>query len=93
MKIDFVLLFDEWLSGLSKLVFLFLFSCAQWRDARIEKQDRVRAEGKPDGAAELTVFAAASLTEAITKISRSFESKRDVKIYMNFAVRRRCTPN
>ena len=65
-------------------VFILVFMCTV-AGCTNREQDQARSEGKPDGAAELTVFAAASLTEAITKISRSFESKRDVKIYMNFA--------
>ena len=48
-------------------------------------QEPARTRGKPDRTAELIVFAAASLTDAITEISRLFESERNVKIYTNFA--------
>ena len=49
------------------------------------EQSQAQTEGKPERPAELTVFAAASLTDAITEISKSFESERDVKVYTNFA--------
>ena len=41
--------------------------------------------GKAGGLGELSVFAAASLTDALTQISRSFESGRNVRVYTNFA--------
>ena len=46
---------------------------------------RAQREEEPSRTAELTVFAAASLTDAITDISKSFESGRSVKVYANFA--------
>ena len=48
-------------------------------------QKRARTDREPGGAAELTVFAAASLTDAVTEISKSFESEREVRVYTNFA--------
>lgn len=42
-------------------------------------------QGQERAQAELTVFAAASLTDAITDISKTFESGRTVRVYTNFA--------
>ena len=46
---------------------------------------RARTQEEPKRATELTVFAAASLTDAITDISKSFESERTARVYTNFA--------
>ena len=50
-----------------------------------QRQEREQTESEPNRVAELTVFAATSLSDAITDISESFESGRAVKVYANFA--------
>ena len=65
-------------------VFMIVFVCAV-AGCTNQEQERARTEREPNRVAELTVFAAASLTDAITDISKSFESGRTVKVYTNFA--------
>lgn len=64
--------------------FMFVFVCTVVGCTN-QEQGRTRTRGEPSGAAELTVFAAASLTDAVTDISKSFESEREVRVYTNFA--------
>ncbi len=65
-------------------VFILVFMCIVVGCTNRE-HSQAQTEGKPEGAAELTVFAAASLTDAVTEISKSFESEREVRVYTNFA--------
>ena len=65
-------------------VFILIFMCTVVGCTN-QEQEQVRTEGEASGAAELTVFAAASLTDAVTEISKSFESEREVRVYTNFA--------
>jgi molybdate transport system substrate-binding protein len=65
-------------------IFIAVFTCTVVGCTNRE-QERARTEGQPDRATELTIFAAASLSHAITEISKSFESRRDVRVYTNFA--------
>ena len=64
---------------------LILISMCTVAGCTNQRQERAQTESEPDRVAELTVFAAASLTDAITDISKSYESGRSVKVYANFA--------
>lgn len=64
------------LRNIQTCVFILVFVCAV---SGCTNQGQERAQ------AELTVFAAASLTDAITDISKTFESGRTVRVYTNFA--------
>lgn len=65
-------------------LFSLAFACSLLGCAN-QGQEPARTEGKPERTAELTVFAAASLTDAITEIARLFEDGQNVKVYTNFA--------
>ena len=64
------------------IIFVFVYTVTGCTD---QGQKRARTDREPSGAAELTVFAAASLTDAVTEISKSFESEQEVRVYTNFA--------
>ena len=66
------------------IVLMLVFLCTV-AGCTNQGQKRARTDRAPNRAAELTVFAAASLTDAITDISKSFESGQTVKVYTNFA--------
>ncbi|MDE0504119.1 MAG: molybdate ABC transporter substrate-binding protein, partial [Candidatus Poribacteria bacterium] len=65
-------------------VFILIFICTVAACTN-PRQERAQTESELDRVAELTIFAAASLTDAITDISKSFESGHNVKVYANFA--------
>ena len=64
---------------------LILISMCTVAGCTNREQSRAQTERKPERAAELTVFAAASLTHAVTDISKAFEAERNVRVYTNFA--------
>ena len=65
-------------------VFVLVFMCTVVGCTN-QEQGRKRTGVEPNRTVELTIFAAASLTDAITDISKSFEFGRTVKVYTNFA--------
>ena len=65
-------------------VFILVFVCAV-TGCTNQGKGQARTQEEPKRATELTVFAAASLTDAITDISKSFESERTARVYTNFA--------
>ncbi len=64
---------------------LILISMCTVAGCTNQRQERAQTESEPNRVAELMVFAATSLSDAIADISKSFESRRGVKVYANFA--------